>query len=510
MQPPPMGGMPPPPPGMGGMQPPPMGGMPPPPPGMGGMPPMGGMQPPPFGGLAQPPPMGSLGPPPALAGAPPMPGFGGEPVPMAPPPGVSVSAPAGGRSAVFAVIGTLVLSAGGAAAYFLTQKKADDAWNKSSSDDSASPSPTAAKPADDQPAPEGPAGTAAADTPAAAATGPWDGKSTLTCQGNDEITMSNVVAHFDGEAIIATGNCELTCENCTIEATRAVSATGNAQLRFKGGRIVGTEMAITAMGAAVVTLDGTAVDGFRNGGGFAKINDLSEVDQPDAAAGPAMPPPDQPAAAEPAAVAAGDDHFAGTWTIAEARTLQGQAYQGTVTITRIGDTGAYQLEWKTSGGAYQGLGLQAGEDTLYAAWSTHDYGVAVYRVQDGKLSGRWMLSVAPGKTGSEDGSKPATKLAVRQKTTGTMPGGQPYKGEIALKDKGEVWDVSWYVDGKKTEGIAIPGNGREIEAEPFPVLGVGLGKGAGIVRYELHGEGELRGVWAVPGPRKLAVENLTR
>jgi hypothetical protein len=75
----------------------------------------------------------------------------------------------------------------------------------------------------------------------------------------------------------------------------------------------------------------------------------------------------------------------------------GKAYKGTVEITKVGD--AYRLDWSLGGGAetYDGIGILEG-DVLAVSWGA---GVVVYKVEKGKLLGKWTTPDAKGKVFTE-------------------------------------------------------------------------------------------------------------
>jgi len=98
-------------------------------------------------------------------------------------------------------------------------------------------------------------------TPSAAAAQKWDGKSPLTCGGNDEIKIDGVTAKLDGTAVSAAGNCKLTLVNVALTAPTGIAAGGNAVVTVTGGSITATDLAVQALGNAKVTLAGTKVTG---------------------------------------------------------------------------------------------------------------------------------------------------------------------------------------------------------------------------------------------------------
>ena len=99
----------------------------------------------------------------------------------------------------------------------------------------------------------------------------WNGKETLVCGGNDQITISGVNANVSGTAIEAGGNCHVKIVDSTIKAGTVVDAAGNADVTFQGGSIEGTT-AVDASGNAHVRFNGTKVTGSKKKSGNAKVD----------------------------------------------------------------------------------------------------------------------------------------------------------------------------------------------------------------------------------------------
>ena len=92
----------------------------------------------------------------------------------------------------------------------------------------------------------------------------WDGTEPLQCTGVDDLRVTGVTATFTGgSAIIATGNCHLTCTDCTISAPTAIEASGNAQVTIINGSVKGTNLLADASGNARVTISGNVTSSGR-------------------------------------------------------------------------------------------------------------------------------------------------------------------------------------------------------------------------------------------------------
>jgi hypothetical protein len=107
----------------------------------------------------------------------------------------------------------------------------------------------------------------------AAAGAKWDGTSTFSCAGNDNVAITGVTANIkSGNAIEAAGNCHLTLAGVNITAPTVISASGNAQVTVTGGNLTGSSTAIEADGNAHVTVVGAKVTGKVSKGGLAKVD----------------------------------------------------------------------------------------------------------------------------------------------------------------------------------------------------------------------------------------------
>jgi hypothetical protein len=138
----------------------------------------------------------------------------------------------------------------------------------------------------------------------------WDGTSPLSCGGNDEYDVSGVTASFTaGQAILASGNCHVTCRDCNLKAPVAVEASGNGNVQLINGVITGTTTSLNATGNGTINVLGNAKV---NGPFHQSANGtVSGVTAPAPAA---TPPPvaaavGQPAAAHPAVLPAVHTHL---------------------------------------------------------------------------------------------------------------------------------------------------------------------------------------------------------
>lgn len=81
----------------------------------------------------------------------------------------------------------------------------------------------------------------------------------VVCSGNQRETVTGkVIALPNGTPVVASGNCQVTLQSCTITGTGAIIASDNARISIEGGTIAATAVAVKASGNAVVTLSAGA------------------------------------------------------------------------------------------------------------------------------------------------------------------------------------------------------------------------------------------------------------
>jgi hypothetical protein len=179
----------------------------------------------------------------------------------------------------------------------------------------------------------------------------------------------------------------------------------------------------------------------------------------------------------------------GSYAIASASTPSGDAYTGTVDVRGRGDF--YDVAWSLSNKeAFQGIGIVEG-DVLGATWGVKgEYGVAIYTVKGGTLSGRWASSNSPGETGIErlegpeglEGTYAADGMFADRVRT--------YKGTVTIRKDGEGYRVSWNMPAGTYGGLGIlDGNTLTVGWTPTQ-----LGEVKGVASYRMAG-GTLTGKW---------------
>jgi hypothetical protein len=197
-------------------------------------------------------------------------------------------------------------------------------------------------------------------------------------------------------------------------------------------------------------------------------------------------------------------NVAGTYTIASASNpTGGSGYAGSVKIDKNGD--AFDLTWTITGGqGYGGVGLVRG-DTFGVGWGTgKNYGVVVYKIDGGTLTGEWASSISGGKLGKEVLQGSPDLKGDYTIVQGTSPDtGSNYSGTVTIKPSGNVYSFTWKGAGPQ------PYHGAGLREGSLMIVGWGIGGGAGVVDYAIDGD-KLTGKWAQPNGSALGAESLKR
>lgn len=160
------------------------------------------------------------------------------------------------------------------------------------------------------------------------------------------------------------------------------------------------------------------------------------------------------------------------------------------------------VAWKIDGASpYRGLGF-LNNGIFSVAWSSSsEYGLAVYKVNGGRLSGQWFTDSTERLPGIEELEGPPGLNGTYQIKNGHgSDNGDRYSGTVEIRKNGEVYDLTWDVDGYVYKGVGIlKGN----------VLTAGWGKTVGAAYYEVKGD-QLFGRCAYLDQPKAGVENLAR
>jgi hypothetical protein len=196
------------------------------------------------------------------------------------------------------------------------------------------------------------------------------------------------------------------------------------------------------------------------------------------------------------------DMFSGAYTITEAVNLFNKpAYTGTVNITN--KRGIYKLLWNIpSSPRYEGIGIVI-DDILCVGWGTGgNYGVVVYKVDGGKLKGKWTASNLES-IGTEDLEGPPGLSGVYRITSSISPTTHKgYPGNVTINKNGDVYLVTWLLESESYSGVGI------LE-DNLLIIGWGVGQTTGVVYYRFK-DRILLGRWTIPQATTIGIENLSR
>ncbi|MVM33082.1 hypothetical protein GO755_23780 [Spirosoma sp. HMF4905] len=188
----------------------------------------------------------------------------------------------------------------------------------------------------------------------------------------------------------------------------------------------------------------------------------------------------------------------GTWRIEKAQLPDGKSYNGSLNISRVGQS--FGVDWKTTAGNYSGLGLMA-DGKLFVGYGLNSgYGIVVYKTNTAaqRIEGVWTASGLDGATGTET----LTGRDGNYDLVGTNPDGRPYRGKLTLQKTGDTFQAQWQVGNGVYNGVGFMSG-------DYLVIGYGPGQAFGTVEYVMTGN-RARGRWAMGGGSQFGVENITR
>jgi len=124
----------------------------------------------------------------------------------------------------------------------------------------------------------------------------------------------------------------------------------------------------------------------------------------------------------------------GEFEIVESSRPDGKGgYRGKVTIQQHGPS--FGVDWKLkSGEAYTGVGILNG-DVLGVGYG-NGLSLAVYQIQGGTLTAKWLLSATPEQVGEYQLTGPASLNGVCRFANGT-------KGNVTIKPNGDSYEIVW-------------------------------------------------------------------
>jgi hypothetical protein len=173
---------------------------------------------------------------------------------------------------------------------------------------------------------------------------------------------------------------------------------------------------------------------------------------------------------------------------------------GSVKVEKAGNL--YKLTWTHPGEpAYQGIGIPSQDGYgLAVGWGKDgNYGVVVYTINGGKLSGEWASPTQTG-VGTEVLEGPASLNGSYKiiKSTGN------YTGKVSITPTGDTYAVSWTLDsGERYSGVGI-------RFDETLFVGYGTGKKEYGVAAYLVTEDALDGVWTFLTSNRVGKERLAR
>jgi hypothetical protein len=200
-----------------------------------------------------------------------------------------------------------------------------------------------------------------------------------------------------------------------------------------------------------------------------------------------------------------DPAYDGTWPIMEATTFKGQAYTGTMRISPAAKDG-HRIDWKTSAGNYDGIGLVIDGRLLLAFGKAEDgYGLAIYAETAAGIEAVFTSLLLQGEVGIEKvpGCPGFAHLDQMYDMQGQQGKKGSYTGKIAFVPHGELYLATWAFEGTTGQygGVCMLRHGKLIASYGLKSV---YSFGAGC--YELQPDGTLRGEWAIPSAETIGRE----
>ena len=194
--------------------------------------------------------------------------------------------------------------------------------------------------------------------------------------------------------------------------------------------------------------------------------------------------------------------FSGHYKVTQGVNPAGGTYNARVVVEPRETFNVYRIHTKVGDAPpTHSLAILSG-DTLAAGWSdTPGYGVVVYRVEGGRLTGAWLADSSGDEMSKEVLEGPpgldGTYTIVEAYSAGS---GEPYDGTVEIHPKGDVYTVTWTTNGYVYYGVGILKDDLFIAS---------WGSKSGVAYYKIDGDG-LAGIWSHLGAWTTGTENLVR
>lgn len=183
----------------------------------------------------------------------------------------------------------------------------------------------------------------------------------------------------------------------------------------------------------------------------------------------------------------------GEFEIVESSRPDGKGgYRGIVTIQQHGSS--FAVDWKLkSGEAYTGVGILSG-DVLGVGYGDGLFGLAVYQIQGGTLTAKWLLPATPQQVGEYQLTGPASLDGIYRFANGMQ-------GNVTIKPKGDSYQIVWNLPTGTYSGVGVRLGDTLVAVSGNP------NQLFGAVAYKVSGE-KLLGVWTVAGQSGVGTEVL--
>ncbi len=184
----------------------------------------------------------------------------------------------------------------------------------------------------------------------------------------------------------------------------------------------------------------------------------------------------------------GERPIGGSLLVTGSSANESDPYTGSLTVAPKGDS--YEFRWSTTKGSRIGTGVQMGNTTAVSFAATgggKGCGVVLYKIApDGTLDGRTVYW-GEDKFSIEKATRiEGTTFVGKYSVTGTMAGGKPYSGTLAIAKDGAGYDFDWKLDK--------PNVAFGIWKGSYAAASFG-GPQCSFALYDIQSNGSLEGDW---------------
>ena len=199
----------------------------------------------------------------------------------------------------------------------------------------------------------------------------------------------------------------------------------------------------------------------------------------------------------------------GTYNIDNYHSTDTTSFAGTVTIAKAGDVLVMDFKF-TRGEPLQGIAIQRGDEIWAAVGAVSKTGLAVYKVDAGKLTGTWYNATGKPESYGTENLTGAEALGGEYKITeAKAPFTQaPYTGTLTLSAADKKFDgtvpiflTAWDLSGYKVKGVGFAGQNSlaiaTCTADDFSIIRFKINIKDSYLNGQFYTAGKVAGLWSL-------------